>query len=167
MGQHRPARHHTQGWSALQGRTVMPLVEHCLDSVSTCMVSDLLSQPAARVPKRMCSGHAEALLSTVPNRAAGHVSLHAAPRPRCDARKHVWYDTRGASVGCLRRHTLLPKPAPVGGPISSHTFISFNNISNIPRYLYEKRPHDNIKCGRSLRQDGLGDSKRSYILSFF
>ena len=32
-------------------------------------------------------------------------------------------------------------------PISSQNFISFNNISNILRYVYEKPPHNKRKCG--------------------
>ena len=38
---------------------------------------------------------------------------------------------------------------PVRCPISSHNFISFNNTSNILRYIYEKHPHNNRKCGRT------------------
>ena len=34
-----------------------------------------------------------------------------------------------------------------GARISSHNFISFNNIANILRYLYEKPPHNSRKCG--------------------
>ena len=30
--------------------------------------------------------------------------------------------------------------------IRSHSFISFNNISNIVRYFYEKPPYNNMKC---------------------
>ena len=37
-----------------------------------------------------------------------------------------------------------------GCPISSHTSISFNNISNILRYVYEKPPYNKKKCGRRL-----------------
>ena len=34
-------------------------------------------------------------------------------------------------------------------PVVSHNFVSFNNISNMLRYLYEKPPHNNRKCGCS------------------
>ena len=34
-----------------------------------------------------------------------------------------------------------------GAPFSSHNFSSLSNISNILRYLYEKPPHNNRKCG--------------------
>ena len=34
-----------------------------------------------------------------------------------------------------------------GAPIRAHTFIRLNNISNMLRYVYEKPPHNNRKCG--------------------
>ena len=52
----------------------------------------------------------------------------------------------------------LPLPPPPSPPcsntytfpssITSHNFISCNNISNILRYLYDKPPYNNRKCGR-------------------
>ena len=33
-------------------------------------------------------------------------------------------------------------------PISLHNFVSFNTISNILRYVYEKPPCNNSECGR-------------------
>ena len=46
------------------------------------------------------------------------------------------------------RGRLLPGgPAENAAPIRSHNFIRFNNIPNMLRYLYEKPPYTNRKCG--------------------
>ena len=68
---------------------------------------------------------------------------------------------------CMRNHRIiignvvacctvaLAGDAKSGAPISSHNFSQFNNISNMLRYLYEKPPHNNRKCGLHV-QCGIG-----------
>ena len=47
-----------------------------------------------------------------------------------------------------RRIAVLPASRALEcSPISPQKFISFNNIPNIVRYVYEKPPCNNRKCG--------------------
>ena len=57
-----------------------------------------------------------------------------------DTAVYAFAGRRAAATGSASPHKR-------GAPISSHNFISFNNIANILRYLYEKPPHNSRKCG--------------------